>query len=274
MSLHRCIDRSRPRRTPQCLALCATLTILAIAVRAVHSDDGLTLPMTHSALPVAPVPAASRQLILVTAPAWESSTGSLGRYERDSPSSRWRQVGRRTPVVLGRSGLGWANGLQPQGMEGPTKREGDGRSPAGVFTLGELFGYGPLSPGFRTPYIHVLDSTRCIEDVRSRYYNQIVDSSGITAPDWSAADYMRRADDLYRLGVFVNANTRPVVPGAGSCILIHVWGGRQTPTVGCTAMDYSAVHDLATWLDPARNPVLVQLPAVQYLQLKPTWRLP
>jgi L,D-peptidoglycan transpeptidase YkuD (ErfK/YbiS/YcfS/YnhG family) len=233
--------------------------------------------MTASAAPpptASPVPTNSRQLILVTAESWKSSVGSLNRFVRDSPSSHWRQVGAPIPVMLGRGGMGWGRGLQAEAIEGPSKVEGDGKSPAGVFTLGTLFGYeAPPKPDFRMGYIRLRESTRCIEDVRSKHYNQIVDAAAIS-PDWAAADHMFRTDELYRLGVFVNANPEPVAAGRGSCIFLHVWRGEEMPTVGCTAMDLSRLRALARWLDADKDPVLVQLPMAEYTKLKHPWRLP
>jgi len=40
----------------------------------------------------------------------------------------------------------------------------------------------------------------------------------------------------YRLGVFVEHNTKPRRAGFGSCIFLHIWSGPTEPTIGCTAM--------------------------------------
>jgi L,D-peptidoglycan transpeptidase YkuD (ErfK/YbiS/YcfS/YnhG family) len=264
-----------PQRPVRYLVLCARIICVAIGLaRPLHLHAATSSSTAHSKPPASPVPADARQLILVTAEEWTSTVGSLSRYARDSPSSDWRQIGTPTPVTLGRSGLGWGKGLQPDGIQGPSKIEGDGKSPAGVFTVGKLFGYEPPPrQGFRVAYIRLLESTQCIEDARSRHYNQIVDASAIQLHDWSAAEHMRRTDDLYRLGVFVNANTEPVTAGRGSCIFIHVWRDGQSPTAGCTAMDLSRLRNLAQWLDATKNPVLVQLPMAEYRKFKRPWRL-
>ena len=107
-----------------------------------------------------PIPVSSRQLLLVRASSWWATTGTLQRYERDSGSS-WRSVGAGVPVNLGRSGMGWGRGLHASAAVGPQKREGDGRSPAGVFRLSRAFGAAealpPESRGF--PYAQSLPTT-------------------------------------------------------------------------------------------------------------------
>ncbi|MBZ0233219.1 MAG: hypothetical protein K8M05_12885 [Deltaproteobacteria bacterium] len=161
----------------------------------------------------------------------------------------------------------------PAGRPGPLKQEGDGKSPAGIFALGPAFGYAPAAPaGARIPYTPVDARWRCVDDPTSAVYNRILDERTVTR-DWSSAEDMRRADALYAWVVEVGHN-RAAVPGGGSCIFLHVWGGPGDPTVGCTAMDHDVLASLLTTLDPAANPVLVQLPAAEYDALAPTWRLP
>jgi D-alanyl-D-alanine dipeptidase len=84
---------------------------------------------------------------------------------------------------------------------------------------------------------------------------------------------MRRADNLYRWGIVVDHNTPPV-PGAGSCIFLHVWRGPESATNGCTAMAEHDLQSLITWLDPQANPVLVQLPVEELECLRTDWQLP
>src|SRR5690242_5306316 len=49
----------------------------------------------------------STQMVLVVTPAWDSTSGSLRRFERDTPRGAWRQVGGTVPIVVGRTGLAW-----------------------------------------------------------------------------------------------------------------------------------------------------------------------
>src|SRR3546814_17702258 len=82
----------------------------------------------------------ARQLVLVTTADWEATTGTLRTFDRGDDGA-WHEAGKAAPVSIGRGGSGWGIGLHPAQTGGPAKREGDGRAPAGVFTIGEAFGY-------------------------------------------------------------------------------------------------------------------------------------
>jgi D-aminopeptidase len=220
-----------------------------------------------------PVPSESRQLILSVSAGWDATRARLQAYER-RPAGAWTAVGDPIEASLGRAGLGWGRGLQPGGLAGPQKREGDGRSPAGVFELRLVTGYEGAPPaGLRLPYRQASATLRCVDDPRSRHYNALVDEATV-ARDWSSAEDMRRKDELYRLVVFVGHNDAPVEPGAGSCIFLHLRAGPGAVTAGCTAFDRAPMERLLRWLDPKARPLLVQLPQSEYAARAGEWGLP
>ncbi len=220
-----------------------------------------------------PVPAASRQLILSVSAGWDATRALLQAYERHSPGA-WTAVGGPIEASLGRAGLGWGRGLHPVNLDGPQKREGDGRSPAGVFELRLVTGYDAAPPaGLRLPYRQASATLRCVDDVGSRYYNELVDEATVVR-DWSSAEDMRRADELYRLVVWVGHNDAPVAPGAGSCIFLHLRSGPGAVTAGCTAFEREPMERLLRWLDPKARPLLVQLPQAEYAARAGAWGLP
>jgi len=216
----------------------------------------------------------SRQIVVVTTKDWDASKGLLRRWERSERD--WRQVGLSLPVVLGRGGLGWGRGLHPPSSSSPQKKEGDGRSPAGVFGLPYAFGYAPADAvrPIKLPYVHCTASLECVDDTNSSFYNTVVDRASVEKPDWKSAEKMRTSDGEYELGIFVAHNSADRAPGAGSCIFLHIWKGPDHPTSGCTAMSRGAMESLLGWLDPAANPVLVQLPQGEYRQRQKAWALP
>jgi D-alanyl-D-alanine dipeptidase len=225
----------------------------------------------------------SRQLLVVVTPDWNSVDGRLQRYERTRTGEAWQPVGDSVLIVVGKSGLGWGRGLTatPAADGGPVKREGDGRSPAGVFALGTAFGYAPEKlTGSKLPYLVLTPSTECVDDVASKSYNRIVDRSA-TAVDWTSSEQMRNTGESYRWGIVVGHNgiaatrSSPVTSASGgSCIFLHLWKGPGHGTAGCTAMAPSAIESLLTWLDPRQRPLLVQLTAEEYARLMKPWRLP
>ncbi len=221
-----------------------------------------------------PVPADSRQMLLSVSAGWDETAATVGRYERASATQRWKRVGAPLAASLGQAGLAWGRGLHRGAAQGPMKKEGDQRSPAGVFRLREATGYAAVAPpGTRLPYRQATATLRCVDDPRSAHYNRLVDEAGV-AKDWTSAEDMRRPDDLYRLLVWVGHNDDPVQAGSGSCIFLHFRDTPQDVTAGCTAFDEGRMEELLAWLDPAARPVLVQLPEAVQRKLGAVWGLP
>jgi D-alanyl-D-alanine dipeptidase len=224
------------------------------------------------------VPETTRQLLVVTSGSWADTAGRMQLYAR--AGAGWQAQGAPVEVVLGRSGLGIGHGLLPpeeaDALGGPAKHEGDGRAPAGVFTLGTATGYEKALavPGARWPYRQATDRLRCVDDEASPFYNQLALAPPEGPPPWRSDEPMRREDDLYRYTVFVDHNVGPAVPGGGSCIFLHLWRGPGSPTAGCTAMAQAPMEALLAALDPGAQPLLVQLPAEVYRRVAATWGLP
>ncbi len=253
-------------------------TNLLLAALTLSALVGPALPSAAQAPPPVPPAQDARQLLVVTTAGWDTVPGTLRRFERDSLRGAWREVGEPVPIVVGRSGMGWGKGLHPERpAAGPVKREGDGRAPAGAFRLGSAFGYASASavPWIRMPYLRSTESFRCVDDVKSAYYNRVVDSA-VVEKDWTGnVERMRLDDDRYKLGAIVEHNwgaqTRA---GDGSCIFLHIWSGPGQGTAGCTAMSEVAIRDVLRWLDPDLSPTLVQLPRAEYASRRLAWGLP
>jgi L,D-peptidoglycan transpeptidase YkuD (ErfK/YbiS/YcfS/YnhG family) len=230
--------------------------------------------------------AQSTQAIVVTTPDWNTAPGQLQRFERASVHARWHPVGAPIAVVVGRNGLGWGvgvvagDGAKARASSGPVKKEGDIRSPAGIFALGTAFGYAaqPLD-GLKLPYLQLTPTVECVDDPASTHYNRIVDRAQVM-PDWKSSEHMRDAGEAYVWGIVVDHNgtvpggaSQPV-PGSGSCVFLHIWAGNGRGTTGCTAMAEPNLETLMIWLDPVRHPLLVQLPEPVYAHLQRAYRLP
>ncbi|MBS1159005.1 MAG: hypothetical protein H6R15_1424 [Proteobacteria bacterium] len=238
----------------------------------------MPLPAASLALPESPL-AAARQLLVVLAPSWASTGGSLQRFARNSAIDEWRAIGAAIPVSLGRAGLGWGIGRhRGSEMRGPRKREGDGRAPAGLFAISELFGTAdresPFARSARLPYRCTSRDLKAIDAPLSKYYNRLVEHSALPDRDWTSHEEMRRDDERYVLGAVIAHNSEPPVAGAGSCIFLHVWPSPGAPTAGCTAAARADVETICGWLDSAAGPLLVQLPEAEYRRRKAAWALP
>lgn len=230
-----------------------------------------------------PKPASSalgdaRQMVLVTTADWDADHGQLRRYERADGQRDWQLVGEPSPVMVGRAGSAWGIGLHPQVAEGPQKREGDGRAPAGIFRLGTAFGYAPDATT-AWPYQPMQASDYCVDVSDSPLYNRIVDASAVgDAAVAGSTEPMRRdlhadGDQRYRWGLVIDHNPAHRA-GAGSCIFAHLWKAPGETTAGCTAMAEPAMQQLLGWLQPGRRPVFVLLPLAELEKRRKAWGLP
>jgi zinc D-Ala-D-Ala dipeptidase len=150
-------------------------------------------------------------------------------------------------VLPGFAGSIGEKGFAPAGA----KREGDGRSPSGIFALGAAFGYDP-SVSTRMPYREATDEDYWVDDVDSEDYNKWIRGK----PGGASRERMKRDDDQYKYGLVIEYNTNPVVKGMGSAIFLHVWKDGQA-TDGCVAMPEEKVLKVLAWLDPARKPRII-----------------
>lgn len=216
----------------------------------------------------------SRQLIVVTTTDWNEPSAMMHLFERGSEEANEWRLRSVTAAVIGRSGFGV--GPETFGLNGPLKHEGDGRAPAGIFSLPFAFGSPEVSfeRRIRFPYRTMSDQDRCVDDSASAQYNSIITSSPKTPQDWKTAERMIHPDGLYDLGIFINYNQPRPSPKRGSCIFIHVWRAPDSATDGCTAIAKQELSDLIDWLKPDSQPLLVQAPQREYAELASLYKFP
>lgn len=215
----------------------------------------------------------SRQLILVLTQDWNSVEGWLYRYQRPADKRKWLPIGEPIPAVIGKNGLAWGIDLRHGGEPGRMKREGDVRSPAGIYAIGSSFGFKSTpDPSMKMPYIALTNTSVCVDDPRSRYYNRLVDSAEIPEPDWQSGEQMRKIP-LYRLGSMIQYNTEQQ-KGKGSCIFMHIWSAPSVGTGGCIAMEEDSLKEILDWLSPNEQPVIALFPRKTYRDLRELSELP
>jgi D-alanyl-D-alanine dipeptidase len=222
-----------------------------------------------------PIPADSRQMILVLTDSASATKGFLYRFEKRNES--WELINKKIPIVLGRNGLAWGRGLhQIDSTLLPIKIEGDGKSPAGVFTLSYAFGYAASTEmkGLKINYMEIRAMRECIDDVKSEYYNQLVNNNEVDSIDWHSSEKMYFADIYYEHGVIVDQNIDPIIKGAGSCIFLHNWATPDETSAGCTEMAPEKMKETIEWLDSFAEPILVQIPIQIYRCYQESWQLP
>ncbi|QWU99023.1 L,D-transpeptidase family protein [Francisella salimarina] len=210
----------------------------------------------------------AKQLIVVTTSNWQSVSGKLWFFEKDNQNN-WLAKKLATTVVVGKNGLAWADSIY-QRADDDLKKEGDSKSPAGIFDIGKTFGFANISA---VEYVQLKTGIECVDDSNSKYYNQIVNSNLIDDKDWLSAENMSEIA-IYKYGVEILYNTNPAIAKKGSCIFMHIWKSPTTGTEGCTAMVEDDIRDIQSYLDMNKNPILVQLTQDIYKQVQDDWHLP
>lgn len=126
------------------------------------------------------------------------------------------------PCSIGRAGLA------------RNKREGDGATPIGCFTMRYLlFRPDRLDPPQTggLPIRALAPQLGWCDDPEDAAYNQPVN-----LPHKGRCEALWREDELYDLIVVLGYNDDPVVKGRGSAIFLHVAKPDLAPTDGCVAM--------------------------------------
>jgi D-alanyl-D-alanine dipeptidase len=223
---------------------------------------------------VKPAFADSLQAVIVTASNWNTTQGKARLYERSTAKGQWEPVGEAFDITVGRSGMAIDDtGSWEEKVAGVVKKEGDGRSPAGLMPLTFTFGKAEKADA-RLRYLRIVENTECVDDVNSHHYNKVVNRNQVGIFDWKSSEKMVEVTPEYDLGVFVAYNSYPPVKGRGSCIFLHIWENPGDATSGCTAMSRENMERVVAWLDPKKTPYLIQMPEEAYKQYEKTWKLP
>ena len=231
----------------------------------------LTVRSIRSEYPVGSMTA--KQLVVVVTDNWDGVSAKLFGFEKRKGT--W-QLQFSFAAVVGEKGMALGEGIQNITINGaPQKKEGDLKSPAGIFFLGPAFGYASKTETkwLHMPYVCATDTLVCIDDPRSARYNELVKSDTVEK-DWNSHEEMHRKDQDYKWGIYVQHNYHPVKPGNGSCIFLHIWEGAGKGTAGCTAMEEKNIITLLQWIRGDKHPVLVQFPEKVYNQLRRRYSMP
>lgn len=122
-----------------------------------------------------------------------------------------------------------------------TKREGDGATPIGSFSLRQVF-YRPdrlRQPASGLPIRALTPDDGWCDDPGHSDYNRLV-----RLPFGASHEFMWREDNLYDVVVVIGHNDDPPEPGLGSAIFIHCATADLAPTEGCVALARESLIDL------------------------------
>jgi L,D-peptidoglycan transpeptidase YkuD (ErfK/YbiS/YcfS/YnhG family) len=188
-----------------------------------------------------------QQLIVVSSPTAHPSRAiaTLRAYDRASPASPWRLAFGPMPAETGYGGLK------------ATRREGDGATPIGVFSIGAtMYGTQPRPGRLNYAYHRLACGDWWDEDPSSPRYNQFVRlPCGQPPPFVGNSEALWTETTAYPYFALIDFNVNPVRRGAGapgSGIFLHSWVGG--PTAGCIAVHEVQLLRLLRWLRPSAHP--------------------
>jgi L,D-peptidoglycan transpeptidase YkuD (ErfK/YbiS/YcfS/YnhG family) len=191
-------------------------------------------------LPGSALPPGTRQVLVVRKPQeFPNGPVNLTAWEY---SGGWKSVLGPMPCTIGKNGFAAVG----------EKKEGDGKTPSGVYGIHRAFGY-EKGVDTKLDYRAITPDDFWCDDPDSPQYNRR--TKGVPAA--KSYEKMRRDDDAYKYLAVIEYNTDPVEPGKGSAIFLHVWAGEGKPTAGCVAVAEGEMAKLLAWLDKSRKPVVV-----------------
>lgn len=122
---------------------------------------------------------------------------------------------------LGRNGIG-------------KEKEGDGKTPIGVFRFTTAFGIKD-NPGVSVlPYLKVDETHHWVDDPNSQYYNKCVSTDEVEI-DWASSEHLYKYAPSYHYALALNYN-EDCVPGVGCAIFLHCPNNSFGTTAGCIAI--------------------------------------
>jgi hypothetical protein len=138
------------------------------------------------------------------------------------------------------------------GLKGLGKtREGDGRTPTGVFHLTTPFGILD-DPGANMEYTKVTKYHYWCGESNSKYYNQLVDERTADRKHTSADEYLIDYKGVYNYCMFIDYNAEGT-PHRGSCIFLHCTG-KNKYTAGCVAVPEKTMKKILQWAGACNRP--------------------
>jgi len=210
------------------------------------------VPVAAFAQSCPPPLASATRLVLVTADGMTTPSARMQRFERAVFGAAWQPAGGPQSALIGRGGMAWAQSFRSLAKPGePIKVDGDKRAPAGIYRIGNSFGFGASS---RPGYLRVQTGTVCVDDAASPAYNTISSRAKVGASVHGENMWRVAA---YRHGLLVDYPTDRRAR-AGSCIFIHIRMPGATGTAGCVAVPEPDVIALQGFAEPGA--VLAILP--------------
>ncbi|MBP1755073.1 MAG: S-layer protein [Firmicutes bacterium] len=140
------------------------------------------------------------------------------------------------------------------GAQGITyqKREGDSKTPAGLYSFTLAFGL-KSDPGTSLKYRKITKDDYWIDDYNSPYYNTWVNSK--STPGDYTSEHLIDHDPSYNYALNIDYNS-DCVPGLGSAVFLHCYNGTGF-TTGCIAISEKYMKTLVKEADASTQILIV-----------------
>jgi L,D-peptidoglycan transpeptidase YkuD (ErfK/YbiS/YcfS/YnhG family) len=182
----------------------------------------------------------TEQIVVVTTKKDADIQGELAIYEKIN--GEWEKKIYDIPVVVGKKGLG-------------KTKEGDTKTPVGIYKIGNSFGTVNKPVGLKTPYVKTTSHDYWVDDVSSIFYNKWVNHYFNPKKIWKS--YEKLTNSLYKYAAIIKYNDNPIVKGKGSAIFLHVWRNSLSPTAGCIATSEANMLKVLKTMDSSKNPMIL-----------------
>lgn len=218
------------------------LIIAALAVLAVLASTFAAGAQAHAATSSKGLPykvkatSGSSQLIIAHTTSRKSTRGSVELWQRSG--STWKRT-KKVSARFGYSGLALPS----------AKREGDGRTPMGRYTLPSAFGRQAKPAGTKLRYTRVDKNDQWCSKSSSANYNRFMTRPTKSCPAKNAEVLSKYAQ--YDRAMVIGYNTART-PKRGSAIFFHING--KGSTAGCVSVSRSAMNSILPWVNPAKKP--------------------
>ena len=120
------------------------------------------------------------------------------------------------------------------------KKEGDKKTPAGIFSLGKVYYRKDKIRNLKTNLKKIVIKKKMAwcDDPNNKFYNKL------TFTNDKSKEKLYRKDNLYNIIVVINYNIKPIIKNQGSAIFIHLARKNYCGTMGCIGLKKKDLLDI------------------------------
>jgi L,D-peptidoglycan transpeptidase YkuD (ErfK/YbiS/YcfS/YnhG family) len=160
----------------------------------------------------------------------------------EKSKGKWKLAIAPVQASIGRNGFAQEN----------EKIEGDGKTPKGLYALGQLYSYEKdVDTKIHFQQVDSLD--KWIDDSSSNDYNKYVRGETLA----KSFEHLKLNSIDYKYCMVIEYNTNPVVKGKGSAIFFHVANENYAPTAGCVAIAEKDMLQFLKWFNPRKKKAML-----------------